>query len=155
MPKLTEGGKYVFGWLVIDPSGEIPLPEEAIQEYGIAGEQDLILIQGSGSGGGFGVSRKEALKNSALGVILERYRELEESPAGEAVVVEGRSKLYARAHLGGDNRLRLSPEIREAFGVKPGARLLAVRGSGIALALVATGPIFREAQKHSELPLWE
>jgi hypothetical protein len=71
------------------------------------------------------------------------------------VVVEGRSKLYARAHLGGNNRLKLSCEIREAFGVKPGDRLLAVRGSGIALALVAGGPLFQEAQKHTELPLWE
>ena len=155
MPKLAAGGKYVYGWSVVSSSGEVTVPPEALGEYGIEGEQDLILIQGSEISGGFGVSRRKTLKESAMGVILERYSELESSPAGEPMVVEGRSKIYARAHLNPENRLQLTEEMRKAFGIKAGDRLLAIRGSDIAIAFAATGPILEEAGKHGDLPVWE
>jgi hypothetical protein len=155
MPKLAVGGKYVYGWAVISSGGELPIPDEARAEYGVEGEQDLVLVQGSETSGGFGASRRETLESSAMGVILERYTELTETPPGRPVVVEGRSKMYARAHLGADHRLRLAPEIMKAFRVKPGDKLLAVRGSGIAVGFVAHGPIVNEAEKHGDLPVSE
>jgi len=155
MPKLVQGGKYVYGWSVVSPSGEINIPPEAGSEYGIEGEQDLVLIQGSETSGGFGISRLPVLKESAMGVILERYSELEKAPSGQPVMVEGRSKIYARSHLGADNRLRLTDEMQKAFGIKAGDRLLVIRGSDIALSFAAVGPILKEAEKHIELPVFE
>jgi len=39
-------------------------------------------------------------------------------------------------------------------GVKPGDRLLAVRGSRYGLGFVAQGPIYEEALKHPELAVF-
>jgi hypothetical protein len=47
--------------------------------------------------------------------------------------------------------LRLPAETLGNFGIFPGHRLLAVRGSGLALSLIAQGPIVEEARKHHEL----
>ena len=41
--------------------------------------------------------------------------------------------------------------VPEEVGVRPGDRLLAVRGSGWALGVLAQGPIFAEALRHPEL----
>ena len=44
----------------------------------------------------------------------------------------------------------MPPEV----GVKPGDRLLAVRGSRYGLSFVARGPIYEEALKHPELEVF-
>ncbi|MDP8213616.1 MAG: hypothetical protein RAO92_05045 [Candidatus Euphemobacter frigidus] len=155
MPKLIQGGNYVYGWIVVGADGSIPLPDELRTEYGIEGEQDMILIQGSEALGGFGVCRHDKLKASGMGVILERYRELETTPSGEPVMVKGKSKIYGRAPLGGDYRLKLLPEIRKTFGVSPGDRLLAIRGSGVVLSFASAGPILKEARRYEDLAVWE
>ena len=43
----------------------------------------------------------------------------------------------------------------DEVAVEPGSRLLAVRGSGRALGFVAYGPIYEEAARHPELPVFE
>ena len=155
MPKLIQGGNYAYGWVVVGADGSVPLPDELRAEYGIEGEQDMILIQGSETFGGFGVCRHDKLKASGMGVILERYQELETTPSGEPVIVKGKSKIYGRVPLGGDYRLKLSQEIRKAFGISPGARLLAIRGSEVILSFASSGPILKEAGRHEDLAVWE
>ena len=155
MPKLSKGGKYVYGWAIISADGEIPLPPEGAGEYDLDGPRDLIVIEGSGASGGFGVSRKDRLAESPLNVILERYDELAGTPEGEPVLVEGRSKIYARVPLNGEGRLQFTREILSAFGLRTGDKLLALRGSNIALSFAASGPIIDEASAHPELEVVE
>lgn len=155
MAKLVKGGKYVYGWVVVGEKGEIPLPAEGAREYELTAPQDLIVIEGSGTSGGFGISRKDKLSQSPLGVILERYCELESRPAGEPVLVEGRSKLYARIRMNAEGRLCFSPEILKAFGLCPGDKILALRGNNLALSFACSGPIIEEAGRHPDLPVEE
>ena len=154
MPKLVKGGKYVFGWVVVGDNGEIPIPGEAAAEYGMNSPEDLIAIEGSQTSGGFGVSRKDTLCRSPLGVILERYGELETGREGEPILVEGRSKIYARVPLDRNGRILFTAGILRAYGIKPGDKILALRGSSLALAFAVRGPIVEEAADHPELEVF-
>lgn len=88
MPRLVKGGKWVYGWVVIGPKGEMTIP----------------------------------LVERALG----------------------------RGRIGEGGQVVLRPEAN----VRPGDRLLAVRGSRYALGFVAQGPIYEEALKHPELEVF-
>jgi len=55
--------------------------------------------------------------------------------------------VLGQARLDRDGSVILPPGIE----AKPGDRLLAVRGSRLALGFVARGPIYKEATKHPEL----
>lgn len=148
-------GKFIYGWLKVGADNQVPLPPPALEEYRIKPDTDLILLQGDKIEGGFSVVSLEKLKASAMGVILERYSQLEKAPAGEGVVVQGRSKIYARVHLGADGRLRLPAAVQKAFKIKAGDRLLAVRESEIAVALMAAGVCVDSACGLPELPEWQ
>ncbi|MBN2694665.1 hypothetical protein JXR93_08385, partial [bacterium] len=66
MPQMNKGGKFVFGWSLIQNDYTIQLPEMALEEYKISSEKKIILISGSKKTGGFCVSRKELIENSNI-----------------------------------------------------------------------------------------
>lgn len=78
MPQLNKGGKYVFGWSVIGRDGTIRLPPETLAEYGLLGDQNVIIFTGSKSTGGFCVTSKKLLSPSKLNHILNDLPELTE-----------------------------------------------------------------------------
>ncbi len=123
MPQLAKGGKWVFGWVVVSPQGEITIPPEAYREYGFQAGEQVILMRGSRSSGGFSVGRVDRVPS------LLRKRAL------------------AQAQMGEQGQVAVPPE----SGAQPGERLLVVRGSGLALGFLAQGPIYEEALKHPEL----
>jgi len=127
MPRLVKGGKWVFGWVVVGPQREIPIPPEAYLEYGFQGGDEVVFLKGSRSSGGFSVGRVE--KIPAL---------LQKRALGQGRVDES-------------GRVMAPPET----GAQPGDRLLAARGSGLALGFLARGPIYEEALKHLELEVFE
>ena len=57
------------------------------------------------------------------------------------------NRVLGQARLARDGSVTLP----SAIEAEPGDRLLAVRGSRLALGLVAQGPIYEEAAKHPEL----
>jgi len=57
------------------------------------------------------------------------------------------SRFIGLARIGADGRVALPLDT----GVQPGKRLLAVRGSGLALGFLQRGPIYKKALKHSEI----
>lgn len=61
------------------------------------------------------------------------------------------SRFIAQTTLGTGGCLALPPEI----GMQPGERLLAVRGSGLALGFLLRGPIVEEAQMHAEIEVFD
>jgi bifunctional DNA-binding transcriptional regulator/antitoxin component of YhaV-PrlF toxin-antitoxin module len=126
MPRLVKGGKWVYGWVVVGPEGEIILPPEARREYGFQAEAEVLFLRGSRSSGGFGIS----------------------SPGQITIPLAGRA--LGRGRISEDGQVTVPPEI----GVQPGDRLLAVRGSGRALGFVARGPIYEEALGHPELEVF-
>ena len=126
MPQLVRGGKWVFGWVTVGPVGELTIPPAAWDEYGFQVGDEVTFMPGSRRSGGFGLSHSRLL---------------------DGMPAPLRMRAQARGFINESGRV-VAPV---AVGVKPGDRLLAVRGSGRALGFVACGPIYEEALKHSEL----
>ena len=124
MPQLEKGGKWVFGWVIVDADRRIRVPQDAWTEYGFEAGQEAILIKGSKTSGGFGLGT--------------------ENNVGD--MLKSRELARTRFELG---RVVSLPR---AAGIEPWQRLLAVRGSGRALGFVAHGPIFEMALKHPAMP---
>ncbi len=129
MPQLVKGGKWVFGWVLVGPQGAVTIPPEAWNEYAFQTEDEVIFVPGSRRSGGFGLSTPRLLEQ--MGRPLQ-------------------ARVLARGRIA-ENRQVTVPT---AIGVRPGDRLLAVRGSGKALGFVAEGPIYDEALKHPALEVF-
>lgn len=67
-----------------------------------------------------------------------------------AIAVFDHGLAHFQAELGWTRDL-LVKVVAPSVGVRPGDRLLAVRGSGWALGFLTQGPIFDEALQHPEL----
>lgn len=132
MVRLVKGAKWIYGWVVAGPGRAAPIPPDAWKAYSFRAGQEAIFTPGSSTSGGFGVSTPALMarvRRSAGGVEL---REL------------------CRGRFGG-GWVSLPTEV----AVEPGARLLAVHGSGNALGVVTRGPICEEAARHPEIPVFE
>jgi len=129
MPQLAKGGKWVFGWVVVGPRREIRIPPDAFAEYGFQAGEPVIFLSGSRTSRGFSIGRKARVSEAKIP--LER-------------------KAIDRGTVGEGGRITLPP----GTGVLPGERLLAARGSGLALGFIRQGPIFEEALKHSEIEIF-
>jgi hypothetical protein len=126
MPQLVKGGKWVFGWVIVGPRGELPIPTAAWDEYRFQVGDEVTFVPGSRRSGGFGLSNARLLASMPPPL---------------------QTRALARGHVDAVGQV-MAPG---AVGVQPGDRLLAVRGSGRALGFVARGPIYEEALKHPEL----
>jgi hypothetical protein len=122
MPRLVKGGKWAYGWVSVGGTGGILLPPDARTDYGFREGDEIALLPGSRRSGGFAVARADTLP--------EHFRR--------------RALGHGRIERG------FVVSLPPALAV-PGARLLAVRGSGLALGFVARGPIYAEALRHGEL----
>ena len=129
MPRLVKGGKWAYGWVVVGPSREVAIPPDAWREFCFRAGEEAVFVTGSRRSGGFAVS------TSAL------MAQVSERLGGATLAVLGRGRFEE------DGWVRVPPEV----GVKPGDRLLAVRGSRYGLGFVARGPIYEEALRHPEL----
>lgn len=126
MPQLVKGGKWAYGWVVVGPRGELPIPPAAWEEYGFQVGEEVVFLPGSRRSGGFGLSTPRLLAGSSI-------------PLGEG-------RLIGRGRIGEDRQVVLPPEGE----IGPGDRLLAVRGSGYALGFVSRGPIYDGALRHPD-----
>lgn len=152
--QLVKGGKHTFGWSAVTESGTVAIPPEAVAEYGLSEGHRLIVVPGSRTSGGFALSMPGVVGGSILGVVLEEHPELGEFriPEGEVVEHRGRAYCWVRLRRGA---IHLSPQTLRRYGIHIGGRLLAIRGSGLALGFAVRGPIVQEARKHRELPVCE
>jgi hypothetical protein len=129
MPQLVKGGKWVFGWTVVNSAGEVRIPPKAYAEYGFQTGETVVILPGSRRSGGCGVARREKLAGSQI-------------PLAQRMLGEG---------MVGENERIAFPSV---IGFQPGDRLLVVRGSGLALGLVQRGPIYEEALQHLEIEVF-
>jgi hypothetical protein len=129
MPRLVKGAKWTYGWVIVGPGGEVSIPPEAWQEFGFQAGNEAIFTPGSRRSGGFGISTPEL-----MGEVSERLK-------------GGALRALARGRFDTAGRVVVPPEV----GLKPGDRLLTVRGSRYGLGFIARGPIYEEALKHPEL----
>jgi bifunctional DNA-binding transcriptional regulator/antitoxin component of YhaV-PrlF toxin-antitoxin module len=150
MPRLVKGGKYVYGWSKVKKNGEIVIPDEALQEYELQGHTKVILLPGSKKSGGFGVTTVDKLKNSALSHALDTFQ-MESRTKGEIVHINGNPWCWVELR---GNRMVIPAEVLKVYQVIPGEKVLAVKGSGLALGFAAKGPIVKEARTH-DLKIFE
>jgi len=128
MPQLEKGGKWVFGWVVVNTYLKFQIPPEAYDEYGFMTEQELVFIKGSRRSGGFGVGRFKTISSNEYMV----------------------KRIIAKIIMGTNRQISLPNEL----GVKPETRLLAVRGSNYALSFLLQGPIVELALIHPEIEVF-
>jgi hypothetical protein len=126
MPQMNKGGKWVFGWCVVNSSMEICIPPPAFAEYRFQSGEPIIYLRGSRRSGGFSVGRQENLASSSTPLLRRSM--------GQGIIEE-------------DGRIVVPPEAR----IQAGQRLLSVRGSGYAVLFLIGGPIYNEAAKHPEI----
>jgi bifunctional DNA-binding transcriptional regulator/antitoxin component of YhaV-PrlF toxin-antitoxin module len=150
----VKGGKHVFGWSKVGNEGEIVIPSEAFAEYRLMVGENVILMSGSKTSGGFGLTKRESLRESQLSVLLDRCPELAEFriPAGTAIEYQGRTYCWVTMC---EMSITVPVGTLARFGVKPGDNLLSVRGSGLALGFIVRGPIIEEARRHPEVEIYE
>ncbi|MDD3828168.1 MAG: hypothetical protein PHY79_19560 [Anaerolineae bacterium] len=126
MPQLAKGGKWIFGWVIVGQQGELTIPPQAWDEYRFQAGEEVSFLAGSRTSGGFGLSTPRLLAQA---------------------VAPLQTRALARGSIGPDGHLVIPAEV----GVRPGDRLLVVRGSGRALGFMARGPIYDQALRHPEL----
>jgi len=154
MPQLVKGGKYVFGWSLVDPDGNIHIPEEAVQEYGFLPGENVIIMSGSRTSGGFIVAKKSVLVKTMLSDILTKNPELAsfQTEKGKTITIGNRHLCWTE--IDDNKNILLSLETLEKYGIKPDDRLLSGRGSYAGVAMIARGPIVDEALNHPELSVF-
>jgi bifunctional DNA-binding transcriptional regulator/antitoxin component of YhaV-PrlF toxin-antitoxin module len=148
MPQLVKGGKYVFGWTLVHAAGRIVIPPEALAEYGLRESEKLVVLPGSRTSGGFILGSREKLRRSPIGGVLDARPALFDVHEGAVVEFKGKPFAWARLRRGG---IVLPGETLARYGVRPGDRLLVVRGSGLAVSLIVRGPIVAFARTYSEI----
>ena len=126
MPQLAKGGKWIFGWVVVQAGKKVAIPPEAYREYGFQAGREIVFTRGSRRSGGFGIGRADKIPP-----LLKK-------------------RVLAQGQMGKKGQVALPPEV----SVQVGDRLLAVRGSGLALGFLAQGPIYEKALKHHELAIF-
>jgi len=158
MPQLVKGGKYIFGWAVIQSDGRIRIPDEAYDEYHFCKTNAVILLSGSKTSGGFSVHKPDFLAGAKVGrqiadVIgynkgsgLFTSRKLE--------VIKSGSRLICWTTLDHKKYITISDEWLDLLTMQSSTRLLVGRGSGLGPAFIAKGPIYNEALKHNGLPIY-
>lgn len=153
MPQVGKGEKFVFGGSLVNIDYSVKLPDAAGSQYKISSEGKVILMSDSRTTGGFGISRRELLSKSKLNVILEENPKLNNYELREGEFAKYKGRLYCWLSITHDGVLRLSEEILKTFSVKKGDRLLAIRGSNIALGMGVKGPLIEQANKYTgEIP---
>lgn len=154
MPQLVKGGKYVFGWCVIGVDGAIMIPEEARREYLLESGERVILMPGSRTSGGFSIARKSKIEQSKFSEILLRAPEPAQFEIKEGRIVHIGKRALCWLTIRDKGCLPLPPGALEAYGVKPGDHLLAIRGSNVGVGMIVKGPIIEEALKHPEIEVF-
>jgi len=155
MPQLVKGGKYVFGWTVLNNDLSIRIPDEAFDEYKFIGTDKLIIISGSISSGGFSIITPDSIINSKLSnniISLIGYKkEINSFTADRLEILKYGKRLISWASLDKKKYFELSNELINLLNIKLGCRLLVGRGSGIGPAFIAKGTIYNEALKHKDI----
>ncbi|MDY0098106.1 MAG: hypothetical protein RBR81_02795 [Bacteroidales bacterium] len=146
MPQLVKGGKYVFGWSLINDDLKVKIPGKALREYHLNECKKVILFSGSKKTGGFCVSSRDWIEKTIIKGIFEQNPGFNNPKTCEGEFVKYKSRFYCWADLK-RNLLYLTPEMLKTFGLKPNDRLLSIRGSYIAFVMGAKGPIIDTANK--------
>ncbi|MBN2519368.1 MAG: hypothetical protein JXB17_02590 [Bacteroidales bacterium] len=158
MPQLVKGGKYIFGWTVVNPDGRIKIPDEAYEEYKFKKYDQIVIMPGSSTSGGIIIAKPEKFVHSPLKRILKNLKFSEKDQCfgfKENTIINAANKPYCWTKLDDKGHFCLSPRILEAFNISTGTRLLVGRGSHLGPAFILKGTIVEEAEKHKNIKIFK
>jgi bifunctional DNA-binding transcriptional regulator/antitoxin component of YhaV-PrlF toxin-antitoxin module len=153
MPQLVKGGKFVYGLSRIGPEGAIAIPPLAMEEYGYREGDKVILMSGSRTSGGFGLTQKRLLEKSELKTLAE-LPGLTSFSLPEAETIESQGRRFGWTLIRAGGLIKLPLKTLADYGLKPGDRLAVGRGSYLAIAFIARGPILEAALKYPGLDVF-
>lgn len=154
MPRLVKGGKYTYGLSVVDPEGTIIIPPEAMCEYGYIPGDDIVLMSGSHRSGGFAITRQNIIEKSELAGIIDAVPDVFNHTISECEVIEYNGRLFCWTTISDNASITLSLDTLRKYGVSTGDKLAVARGSRLAIAFIARGPIMEECLRHLELQVF-
>ncbi len=154
MPQLVKGGKFVYGLSRIGPEGDIVIPPQAMKEYRYAAGDRVIVMSGSRTSGGFGLTQKRLLEKSELKALVEALPGLMSFQIAEAETIENQGRRFCWTVIKDKGYINIPLKTLAEYGLKPEDRLAVGRGSYLSIAFIARGPILDEALKHPELELF-
>ncbi|MEG6589742.1 hypothetical protein V6C45_13925 [Paenibacillus barengoltzii] len=151
----AKGGKYFYAWSKILPDGSFYLPDQALQEYQIRPDSNIILMTGRNTAKGFSVLCKELIANSPLAPIFASIPQLQQFaiPEGEPVIVKERT--FCWVYLNSKGYFTLPLTTWQQFGLKPGDRLLSLRATHLAFNNLAEGPYIEQAKQLRDILVYE
>jgi hypothetical protein len=155
MPRITKGGKHIFGWSLVGTHGRIRIPPEAYEEYRLFIADKVILFSGSKTTGGICVTTKALVQQSKLSDILVNNPGLAEYRIKEGQFIRYKGRLCCWVSLKKGGILELSDATLAYFKIKHGDHLLVIRGSNIGPAMGVRGPIIDEAKNHTEIEVFK
>ncbi len=144
MPQITKGGKFIFGISHIREDLTIQIPEQAIYEYALADVEDIILITGSKTTGGFCITTYPLLSSSKLRHILTDCTQLRERVVPMAKLITYKGRGYTWMPIGEGGIISLTPDLMMAISLQVHSELLAIRSSNIAFTMGAKGPLWEK-----------
>lgn len=155
MPQLVKGGKYVFGWTLVNNGLKVRIPDETFEEYKLIETDKLIILSGSKSSGGFSIIAPNSIINSKLSNNIIRLvgykKETNSFTINKLEIIKQGDRMISWTSLDKERYFRLSIKLISILNIKIGDKLLVGRGSGLGPAYIAKGTIFQEALKHKDL----
>ncbi len=145
----------MFGWSSIDMQGRFRIPDAALEEYGFLPGERIFLLTASRASGGFIIARHPVISRTILFTMIDTVPGLADFRAEEGRAFTSGNRKVCWTTIDGHGHLVLPPETLGTFGVRPGDKLLAVRGSYAGLSLVVRGPMVEEAERHPEVEVFE
>lgn len=155
MPQITKGGKFIYGWSLINKDYSVYLPPQAVREYGINSSGKIILMSSSKTTGGFCISSKKLFLNSKLSSLTHKLQEVFEYQTEKEELIFYNDRFYAWTNIDEEGRIRLNKKTLDYLELKVSERLLVIRSSSLAFTLGAKGPIFeRVAASKAEIKVF-
>lgn len=148
MPQLCKGGKFVFGISKLRADLTVRIPPQAIEEYSITADDDIILFTGSKSTGGFCVTSRRLLETSQLHNILSECPAIGQNTAPLLAFVRYKGMGYCRAKINENGILQMTDQAAGYLGLEIGSELMAIRSSNIAFTMGAKGPLMDAAHAY-------
>ena len=129
MPSLhpgLPGTKEAYGLSLIRADERVILPPKAIAHYGLVDGDQVLLITTHRGEGGFAVSRQQTAACSVFARFMAQLSEPD-------VVSWFDAKAYALTGFT-DGRIRLTPEMLDAYHVTVGQRLMIVKSTTVVMS---------------------
>ncbi|MNO61356.1 hypothetical protein D3C76_520030 [compost metagenome] len=155
MAVTAKGGKYFYAWSKILPDGSFCLSDQALQEYRIQPDTNVILMSGRNTSKGFSVVCKEQINNSPLAKVFANIPEIQSFTVPQGQTVAFKERIFCWTYLNSERYIQLPLQTWELFGVGPGDKLLSLRATHLGFNNLSEGPFIELAKQVRGVPVYE